>query len=52
MDLGIVPGTTVEAEYDSPSGDPTAYRIRGTLIALRREQADQINIALSDEVDV
>ncbi len=28
----------------SPSGDPTAYRIRGALIALRREQADAIQI--------
>ena len=50
MDLGIVPGTTVEAEYNSPSGDPTAYRIRGALIALRREQADQINISPFEEV--
>jgi DtxR family Mn-dependent transcriptional regulator len=45
MDLGIVPGTTIEVEYNSPSGDPTAYRVRGALIALRREQADQINIS-------
>jgi DtxR family Mn-dependent transcriptional regulator len=42
MDLGIVPGTFVEAELRSPGGDPTAYRIRGALIALRQEQADLI----------
>jgi DtxR family Mn-dependent transcriptional regulator len=45
MDLGVVPGTVIEAEMRSPSGDPTAYRIRGALIALRREQADQIYIS-------
>jgi DtxR family Mn-dependent transcriptional regulator len=44
LDLGIVPGTEVQAEMRSPAGDPTAYRIRGALIALRREQADVIQI--------
>lgn len=44
MDLGIVPGTLVEAEMTSAGGDPTAYRIRDTLIALRREQANLIRI--------
>jgi DtxR family Mn-dependent transcriptional regulator len=39
MDLGILPGTIIEAELESPGGDPTAYRIRGALIALRRENA-------------
>jgi DtxR family Mn-dependent transcriptional regulator len=42
MDLGIVPGTSIEAEMKSPGGDPTAYRIRGATIALRREHADLI----------
>jgi DtxR family Mn-dependent transcriptional regulator len=44
MDLGILPGTLIEAEMTSPSSDPTAYRVRGALIALRQEQADMINI--------
>lgn len=44
LDLGLVPGTVVEAELRSPSGDPTAYRVRGAAIALRREQADLIQI--------
>ncbi|MFC1974887.1 iron dependent repressor, metal binding and dimerization domain protein [Chloroflexota bacterium] len=50
MDLGILPGTLVGAEMTSPSGDPTAYRVRGTLIALRQEQADMINITRQEEV--
>lgn len=45
MDLGIVPGTIIKAEMVSPSGDPTAYLIRGALIALRREQAALINVS-------
>lgn len=49
LDLGILPGTAVEAEMNSPSGDPTAYRIRGALIALRQEQTDQIRIIRQKE---
>ncbi len=45
LDLGIVPGTAIEAELRSPGGGPTAYRIRGALIGLRAEQADLIHIA-------
>lgn len=44
MDLGVLPGTLITTEMASPGGDPTAYRIRGALIALRREQAALINI--------
>jgi len=50
MDLGIVPGTTVVAEMRSPLGDPVAYRVRGALVALRREQAELVLITdLSSE---
>ncbi len=44
LDLGVVPGTTITAEMRSAAGDPIAYRIRGALIALRREQARWIEI--------
>jgi len=42
MDLGVVPGTEIEAEIESIGGDPVAYRIRGASIALRNNQADKI----------
>jgi DtxR family Mn-dependent transcriptional regulator len=44
LDLGLVPGTRVVAEFASPAGDPVAYRVRGALIALRTQQADMIHI--------
>jgi Fe2+ transport system protein FeoA len=44
LDLGIVKGTEIEAELVSATGDPVAYRIRGALIALRRDQAEWIRI--------
>jgi DtxR family Mn-dependent transcriptional regulator len=50
MDLGLLPGTLIEAGLRSPGGDPTAYVVRGALIALRREQADQITVTSPKEV--
>ncbi|MGA9532891.1 MAG: metal-dependent transcriptional regulator [Anaerolineales bacterium] len=44
LDLGLLPGTEIRSELVSPSGDPTAYRIRGAAIALRQEQADWIRV--------
>jgi len=42
MDLGIVPGTEITADMRSAGGDPTAYRIRGATIALRKDQAELV----------
>ena len=42
LDLGIVEGTKIEVLHQSPLGDPIAYQIRGTVIALRKEEAIQI----------
>lgn len=44
MDLGILPGTEISNEMSSMSGDPSAYRIRDAVIALRKTQADLIYI--------
>ncbi|VAW31790.1 Mn-dependent transcriptional regulator MntR [hydrothermal vent metagenome] len=44
MDLGILPGIPITAEMRSPSGEPTAYRIREAIIALRQNQANYIRI--------
>jgi DtxR family Mn-dependent transcriptional regulator len=44
MDLGVVPGTVIRAEMKSASGDPTAYNIRGALVALRQQHAHMIFI--------
>lgn len=44
LDLGLIPGTIVAAKRRNPSGDPTAYLIRGTLLALRSEETDLIQV--------
>jgi len=42
LDLGLTPGAEIAAEYSAFLGDPTAFRIRGSLVALRRDQAAQV----------
>lgn len=44
MDLGIVKGTKIKAILKSPSGNPKAYEVRGSVIAIRNEDAKMIKI--------
>ena len=44
LDLGFLPGTRITALQEGPTGDPVAYTIRGTVIALRRQDARRIYI--------
>lgn len=44
LDLGLTPGTVIAPELKNFFGDPRGYRVRGTLIALRNEQAASILI--------
>ena len=42
LDLGLVANTLVETIGKVASGDPTAYFIRGAVIAIRDEDASKI----------
>lgn len=44
LDLGMINGTKIKPILKSPSGDPTAYEVRGTIIALRKEDSDNIEV--------
>lgn len=44
LDLGIIHGTKIVPILKSPSGDPKAFEIRNTLIALRKEDSSLINL--------
>ncbi len=46
FDLGLTPGTMVERLMSSPLGDPSCYRVRGAMIALRGSDAEQIRVAV------
>ncbi len=41
-DIGLTRGARVACEMESPLGDPVAYRIRGAVVALRREDARSV----------
>lgn len=47
QDLGFVEGSEVDCINISPLGDPTAYRISSTIIALRHEDADKIKVKIT-----
>jgi ferrous iron transport protein A len=42
LDLGFLPRTRIEVLRRAPLGDPTAFRLRGTQLCLRRREADRI----------
>lgn len=42
LDLGFVPGAMVRVIRKSPLGDPIAYKVSQTTIALRKEESSKI----------
>lgn len=48
MDLGLTARASATRLFDAPSGDPRAYLIRGTVIALRNADAAAVELAQPD----
>lgn len=44
QDMGFVEGALIECTYRAPFGDPAAYFVKGTLIAVRNAQTQEIII--------
>ena len=44
-DLGVTEGEQITAEFRSPFGDPTAYRVKGCLLALRKKDCGTVEVA-------
>lgn len=40
--MGVNPGALMVWLYSAPSGDPIAYSVRGTVVAIRRSDAEAI----------
>jgi DtxR family Mn-dependent transcriptional regulator len=51
LDLGLTAGSRVTAHLTNAFGDPLAYRVRGTTIALRKEQASKIWVKKHRDVE-
>ncbi len=45
LDLGFAVGNHVTPLFISPLGDPVAYNVMGSVVALRRDIASKINIS-------
>ncbi len=50
LDLGMTPGARVRAELANMGRSAQAYRVRESLIALRREQAEMVLVRLHEEL--
>lgn len=48
LDLGLCENTKITPIFRSFSGDPTAYLIRGTTIAIRDDDSKHIYVRLED----
>lgn len=44
LDMGLVKGTKIKPVLVSPSKEPRAFEVRGTIIAIRKEDAKKIEI--------
>jgi len=44
VDMGITSGETIKLERNAPLGDPQEYIIKGTGIAIRKEDAKNIEV--------
>ncbi len=45
MTMGLIPGTRVEVLNSAPLGDPIALRLRSYNLAMRRDDAAQIEVS-------
>lgn len=46
MEMGVVPGVAVEVVKTAPFGDPIEIRVRGYNLAMRRNEADAVQVSL------
>ena len=51
MDLGFTPGARLQPALQNLARDPRAYRIRGTLVALRQEQARHVLVRPVEQIE-
>jgi len=51
VEMGILKGETILIERHAPLGDPVEYFIKGYHLALRREEAAQIEVILHEDAN-
>jgi len=48
MEMGLIPGASISVVRSAPLGDPIQIKLRDYHLALRRTEAELINVALVD----
>jgi len=51
IEMGILKGETIQIERHAPLGDPVEYFIKGYHLALRKEEAAQIEVTLNGDTN-
>lgn len=46
MEMGVIPGVTISVIKTAPFGDPIEVRVRGYSLAMRKTEADAIEVSL------
>lgn len=46
MEMGVIPGVAVQVVRTAPFGDPVEVRVRGYSLAMRRNEANAIEVAV------
>ena len=46
MEMGVIPGVAVQVVKMAPFGDPIEVRVRGYSLAMRRSEADAIEVCI------
>jgi ferrous iron transport protein A len=46
MEMGVIPGVSIMVVKAAPFGDPLEIRVRGYSLAMRRTEADAIEVSL------
>ena len=46
LEMGVIPGVTVQVVKMAPFGDPIEIRVRGYSLAMRKTEADAIEVSV------
>ena len=46
MELGVIPGVELQVVKSAPFGDPIEVRLRGYSLAMRRSEAEAIEVSI------
>jgi DtxR family Mn-dependent transcriptional regulator len=45
LEMGVIPGSLIQLERVAPLGDPIQFKIKGYHLTLRKEEAQEIEVA-------